>query len=70
MTMKRTYIAPKVTVLDYSPSCGILASTSSMSTQIYNDNIGGDDGQGGYNPGNSLSRGNGSSGNGLWDEVW
>lgn len=66
--MRRTYITPKATLIACNP-CNIPAA-STEGVAVHNGNTGGDDGQGGYDPGNSLSRDNGSLGNGLWDNIW
>ncbi len=57
-----------MTVIGYSP-CNMLAATTE-GTVIRNDSTGGDDGQGGYDPGSSLSRDHGNSGNNPWNNAW
>ncbi|GEM_PF-2318887 len=66
--MKRTYIEPELTTIDSTP-CAPLA-TSVDDIKIYDNKTGGDDGNGGYDPGNSLSRDHNNAGNNLWDNVW
>ena len=66
--MKRTHSEPEMTVIGCSP-CNMLAATTE-GTVIRNDSTGGDDGQGGYDPGSSLSRDNGNSGNNPWNNAW
>ncbi len=63
--MKHTYIHPESIVMDCTSSVTILAG-STESTTIHNGGTGGDDGYGGYDPGNSLTR----EKNGMWDSAW
>ena len=46
-----------------------LTSLLAQSLNINNCNSGGDDGKGGYDPENSLSRENNHGGN-IWDSQW
>ena len=46
-----------------------LTSLLAQSLNINDSNSGGDDGKGGYDPGNSLSRENNHGGN-IWDSHW
>ena len=54
--MNKRYISPEVAVYDITAVT--LLSTSTRNIKIIDSDSGGDDGHGGYNPENSLSRQN------------
>ena len=54
--MNKRYISPEVAVHDISAVT--LLCTSTRDIKVTDSNSGGDDGHGGYNPENSLSRQN------------
>ena len=60
-TMKKQYITPAIETVNIE-----LANMIAGSVKIYNGNSGGDDGEGGYNPENSLS----NERRGGWGDLW
>ena len=62
--MKKIYCKPTTEIIEMG-----LTSLLAQSLNINNCNSGGDDGEGGYDPGNSLSRENNHGGN-IWDSHW
>ncbi|MBR7171167.1 MAG: hypothetical protein IKD19_03025 [Prevotella sp.] len=59
--MKKQYITPAIETVNIE-----LANMIAGSVRIYNGNSGGDDGEGGYNPENSLS----NERRGSWGDLW
>ena len=59
--MKKQYITPAIETINIE-----LANMIAGSVRIYNGNSGGDDGEGGYNPENSLS----NERRGSWGDLW
>lgn len=59
--MKKIYCKPTTEIIEIG-----LTSLLAQSLNINNSNSGGDDGEGGYNPSNSLSRENNHGGS-IWD---
>ena len=59
--MKKQYITPAIETVNIE-----LANMIAGSVKIYNGNSGGDDGEGGYNPENSLS----NERRGSWGDLW
>lgn len=62
--MKKIYCKPTTEIIEMG-----LTSLLAQSLNINNCNSGGDDGKGGYDPENSLSRENNHGGN-IWDSQW
>ena len=62
--MKKIYCKPTTEIIEIG-----LTSLLAQSLNINNSNSGGDDGEGGYDPGNSLSRENNRGGS-IWDSQW
>lgn len=62
--MKKIYCKPTTEIIEIG-----LTSLLAQSLNINDSNSGGNDGKGGYNPGNSLSRENNHGGN-IWDSGW
>lgn len=60
--MKKQYITPTIETVNIE-----LANMIAGSVRIYNGNSGGDDGEGGYDPENSLSNERRSSWGNLWE---
>lgn len=63
--MNKVYNRPEITVIEVEITNMVAQSIAN----IYDTNTGGDDGLGGYDPDNSLSRENGGSGD-LWNSRW
>lgn len=59
--MKKQYITPTIETVNIELGCMIASSV-----RIYDSYSGGDDGEGGYNPGNSLS----NERRGGWGNLW
>ena len=59
--MKEQYMTPTIETVNIE-----LANMIAGSVRIYNGNSGGDDGEGGYNPENSLS----NERRGSWGDLW
>lgn len=59
--MKEQYMTPTIEAVNIE-----LANMIAGSVRIYNGNSGGDDGEGGYDPGNSLSK----ERRGSWGNLW
>lgn len=64
--MKKQYISPAIESITIESNTIIALSES---ININDSNSGGNDGEGGYDPGNSLSRENNHGGN-IWDSQW
>ena len=62
--MKKIYCKPTTEIIEIG-----LTSLLAQSFDIYNSNSGGDDGKGGYDPENSLSRENNHGGS-IWESQW
>ena len=62
--MKKIYCKPTTEIIEIG-----LTSLLAQSLKINNCNSGGDDGKGGYNPGNSLSRENDKEKD-VWNSHW
>ena len=59
--MKEQYMTPTIETVNIE-----LANMIAGSVRIYDSNSGGDDGEGGYNPENSLS----NERRGSWGDLW
>ena len=59
--MKKQYITPAIETVNIE-----LANMIAGSVRIYDSNSGGDDNEGGYNPGKSLS----NERRGSWGDLW
>ena len=59
--MKEQYMTPTIETVNIELGCMIASSI-----RIYDSNSGGDDGKGGYNPENSLSKEH----RGSWGNLW